>query len=72
MPKIKQDEIKSERVRKILKQAKHGPLWYYRLKDILMVIRSNKNFLDAILVAVAFVSLVAAFPRFLYKFALPL
>lgn len=66
MPKIGNEEIKSERVRNILKQAKRGPLWYYRIKDLLMNIRSNKNFLDAVLVALAFVSIAYAFPFYPY------
>ena len=66
MPKIGNEEIKSERVRNILKQAKRGPLWYYRIKDLLMNILSNKNFLDAVLVALAFVSIAYAFPFYPY------
>ena len=46
MPKIGNEEIKSERVRNILKQAKRGPLWYYRIKDLLMNI--GKDMLNPI------------------------
>jgi SpoVK/Ycf46/Vps4 family AAA+-type ATPase len=66
MPRTKSDEIKSERVRKILKQSKHAPIWYYKIKDLLLNIRSNKNFLDAILVVAAFLSVVFAFPFYPY------
>jgi len=66
MPRIKNEGIQSERVRKILKQSKHAPIWYYKIKDLLLSIKSNKNFLDALLVVVAFISVAFAFPFYPY------
>ncbi len=72
MSKTKPEDVRSERVKKIIKQAHLAPLWVYKLKDILWTIRANKNFLDAVLIAVAFVSLVIGFPFYPYVIAVVL
>ncbi len=70
MSKSLNDNVRSERVRNILKQNKHAPLWYYRIEDLALNIRANKNFLDAVLVAVAFITIAAAFPFYPYALIL--
>ena len=50
--------------RELIRKRRRFPILVYRLKDILIKVRSNKYFIDSLLVALMFVSFVAGFPYY--------
>jgi hypothetical protein len=50
--------------REVMRKYHTTPLFLYRLKDLLVDIKTNDNFIDAILITVAFISLWAALPSY--------
>ncbi|MCL4371805.1 AAA family ATPase [Candidatus Marsarchaeota archaeon] len=63
-------DARSARVQQIIKQTHRVPIWVYRLKDIVLRITENNNFVDALLIAAAFLLIAYVFPFYPYLLAL--
>lgn len=57
-------EVKTLVSREIIRKYHTTPLFLYRLKDIAIDIKQNDNFIDALLIVMAFISLWAAMPSY--------
>jgi transitional endoplasmic reticulum ATPase len=57
-------EVKTIVSQEVIRKYHSTPLFLYRLKDLLIDIKTNDNFIDAILIVTAFVALWAALPSY--------
>src|SRR5208283_1145117 len=48
------------------------PITFYKLKDMTIDLTSNPNFFDAVLLSIAFLSMISAFPFYPIVIAVPL
>jgi SpoVK/Ycf46/Vps4 family AAA+-type ATPase len=56
--------MKSDLVKNIIRNQHRTPIAFYQVKDMLMDVVYNPNFLDAVLMLIGFVAVVTAFPYY--------